>query len=445
MYIHWIEAHMESHPFQFAVVEHMACYYCDVSGSNKEMFEHSTQDHPDETRIMITGNNGKCAFCPYDGDALIEHFEIEHDGFKLEDLKPIQFDDDTLNWLSHLQFDIQKMSEQKKTDHAATSDSVLAKVDHLICSCQAKVENYTDHIINHPLDVHCSKCSFETQDLIELVQHDGECHGLKSINFRCIQFAERLEKSYWNTKMVFKNGFVADMQQLEGTMFDNSEKFGEFVKVLVARKKNLYNQAMEIEIKTENVEKGRNEKETKTYETKDTASTWSEGSTKHSVDEQLELRRQRRQISRLFVHGVPFQKGENLVELFLKICKEIDANVHSKDIVNVYRPSKYKPIFIVECRDYNTALHILDQSMMAKKLFLRNVIKCSKSKWTMVVVIEWLTRPYFQHLMRKIRAAHQEQRIYSYRWTTDGILVQRSQNSRGKHVLNEREFYDYIN
>lgn len=441
---------METKPFQFAVVEHMACYYCDTSGSNQEMFEHQAQAHPDETSIIITGANGKCAFCPYDGDALIEHFEIEHINFKLQDFKPIEFDDDTLNWL--LQLDVRKMCDKTNTDHAMTSShSVVVKanqVDHLICSCQTKVENYTDHITSHALDIHCTKCSFETQDLIELVKHDSASHGMNSINFRCIQFAARLEQSYWSTKMVFKNGFVADMQQLKNTMLDNSMKFEQFIEILVAQKKDFYNRTMKIDTKSQTIDNqsiDTTNQMTKQHGKSVTATTCTTEWSRQSLNEQYELRKQREFINQLFIHGLPFKNGEHLLDIVLSICKAIGANVTSNDIVKTIRPIMQKRIVIVQFRNHNTTLHVLECRSNVPKLMLGQLSEhYTKSERKIPIQFEWFTRPYFRKLMKTVRLALKNQRIHSYRWTTDGLFVQRNRNSRGKYVLNERQFNDYI-
>lgn len=437
---------MGTKPFQFVVIEYMACFFCDSYGSSEEIFEHQAQTHSEQQiKVIVTGTDGLCAICYYDGNELFEHFENEHSDLKLQHFNAITLNDDKLNWL--LQLDHRNLCEPNQANASKPLETIdYNRIDYLICSCESNVSRdriYVNHILSHDFDFHCSTCPFETQDLVELIQHDQSSHGLKSVNFRYLQFAERMRELYLNTKVVFKNGFVVDMRKLSKTKYDISQKFDELIEVMVEQMKEKYNQSIEIEPKEEEESvQSDDDCATKQREVNDTDSTASAGSNRHLLDERMaELHRQSEIINHIYVHGIPYKNGENLHALILKICDAIGANVEAKDIDKTYRPSKKKPIIIASFTEHETKLYVLECYSKMTTLWLDRLIQTSRK---VPVLIDWFTTPYFQELIKKARSAHRNHDIYSYQWTKHGLFVRRHRSSKGKHVLNADELSDYM-
>lgn len=255
VHAHWIKSHwsQDDEAFKFCIVERVNCYYCGVGGSYQEVIEQQKKEHANKRSVVVTGKKQTCAFCSYEGVALVEHFAAEHEQL-LKSNNPVTFTltDNILNWL--LQINTRRIVgkmlkiESNMDDyhqmfgHFGSALLIFDQIEFAICDCQSKINpiDYLNHIENHRYDFHCSKCSFKANDLIELVNHDKDQHQMNSLNFRCLEFEDRLQKNYMNTRLIFRNGLVIAMRHLMNTKFDIFAHVTELIDKLMTAQKEQY-------------------------------------------------------------------------------------------------------------------------------------------------------------------------------------------------------------
>lgn len=237
--------------FQFCVVENVACYFCDTIDSYQMMLEHQKMVHSNESIIIVSElDRKKCAVCPYSGDSLIGHFEIEHELLlQLNNFNPLALNEDTINGL--LKMNAQKCycelcheffnTEDEAVQHHSVKHSEVndvrdstndAEVKYLICSCQSKISclsKYYSHIQDHFRGFECSKCEFHAINLIQLVEHDKNIHQMNTLKFWCMELSDKLMKYYFSTQIVFSNGLVLIMHNLLHTKYDISNQFNKII------------------------------------------------------------------------------------------------------------------------------------------------------------------------------------------------------------------------
>lgn len=83
VYGHWLSGHTSLEnvkPFWFYVSGNLECFYCDAVGNYQELLNHHKRNHSNEPlAVNRPTNREKCAFCPYSGNRMVEHFVAEHE------------------------------------------------------------------------------------------------------------------------------------------------------------------------------------------------------------------------------------------------------------------------------------------------------------------------------------------------------------------------------
>lgn len=276
VYAHWWSSHTDLtdiKPFQYYVVENVACFHCSTIGTHYELVKHHKNSHPSMTFAIVrqtNQENQQCALCTYSGTGIVGHFQTMHK-FILKTLSvrqlrcidiPFRLNNTQLD--AHLKQKLHKKqkcgscnaifdTEREVRDHHGkmhkTLKMTIKEFDnnniHLICNCcNIKIERhlYLGHIEHYALKFKCHKCAYDTNDMIELVKHDKEAHGYSdSFEYRCMQFKNRLKRDFLKTRVIFGNGLVVTKQNLLGTKYDDSEQFEVFIDKLLEIKKERHN------------------------------------------------------------------------------------------------------------------------------------------------------------------------------------------------------------
>lgn len=278
VYAHWWSSHTdlaELKPFQYYVVEYVACYHCSTIGTHYELVKHHKNSHPSMTFAIVSQNDQqKCALCPYSGTGIIAHFQTMHK-FILKTLSVRQLRCIDIPFrLNNIQLDAhlnQKLHKKQKCGscsaifdterevrehHSKMHKSLKITIKefdnnnvHLICNCcNIKIERhlYLSHIEHCGLKFNCHNCEFDTIDMIELVKHDKTVHGHNdSFKYRCMQFKNRLKRDFLKTRVIFGNGLVVTKQNLLGTKYDDSKQFEVFIDKLLEIKKERHGREIE--------------------------------------------------------------------------------------------------------------------------------------------------------------------------------------------------------
>lgn len=454
VFVHWFVQHRftpEMQSFQFCAVENVACYFCDMIDSYQLVLEHQKSYHPNESIVIVAEvDRKKCALCPYSGNALIGHFEIEHELLlQLNDFNPLGLDDDTLNGL--LCMNAQKRycelcfkffdSEEDAAKHRLVKHpdvdiegdfEIDGEVKHLICFCKTKISQseYYSHIQGHFCSFECSMCDqFKATNLIDLVEHDKNIHKTSTLKFRCMELSDQLMKYYFATKIVFSNGLVLIMHNVLNTKFDISNRFKKVVEeVLGTKVKEPEVNIEQKSIRDESLNRSR-----------------STDSQDNRRDDPKKEWHYQNQFSRdLTIEGIPLIEGEKLQTIFLNICYKIGVKISRDDITFIRRMLNHP----------NKIIHVrLDKQSIKSRILEKKFMKDLKSgdfidlPWnidsTQVYINRYVTK-YFGKLCKIAKDAVKKKQLHSYNMDFDGVYVKRKENAKGIHIISEYELFKYI-
>lgn len=266
----WVHSTMtEFKPFHFYAVEFVLCVHCKFVGSFDAVKQHSKELHPNELLTISQVSDAKaCALCPYVGDDLGQHIKIEHELIlRTDKINPTRFTDNTLKRLlneyvhtkykcdhcdSHQQlFETKALAQTHSTMKHPTeqfkftkcTDDSQIKLIAGCCEATLELHEFLDHLAdrNHQVLSVC-KCSFNTSDLFEFVNHQVEVHQItKDAN---LLYRRLMLTKFWSTKVIFGNGLVTTKYNLLGTEYDDSKPFQLLIEKLltVSRERLHFNQ-----------------------------------------------------------------------------------------------------------------------------------------------------------------------------------------------------------
>lgn len=242
----------------------MSCYHCKLIGSFQEIQRHEKEVHPNEPLIISNVlDQKKCALCDFTGNCVNEmasHFKNEHElVLRMNAFNPTHFTEETLNKL--LAINVYKkhkcgycdrifgtkenVENHISTEHAqpinytAFFDNHSVKIVAGCCQKEINFHEFLDHLAdpNHQFATICSKCKFETTELLEFVDHQAKTHQM--VKDADALYRRVMQTRYWASKVIFWTGLTVSKHNLLGTEFDDSKPFENLVEELltVARKK----------------------------------------------------------------------------------------------------------------------------------------------------------------------------------------------------------------
>lgn len=476
VYQHWRLVHLaEQRPFQYQVMAKMRCMYCDFTARFTDVSKHHQEQHSSEPFAVVNMSDsstcGICASTKLQKSELIDHFNKEHESILQHEISnPISLNDNVLSKLlpknsTRYQcaicdrvFETQTEMEFHHTIEHAGLEIALRAFDcipepYLICDyCQQKLierDKYLNHIEEHCYMFKCSKCEYQSDKLIDLIEHDKQQHRSNSLNFHCNQFCELLKKHFANTKVIFENGLVLFNHQLTNTKFGSGQiLFDIFIDELMAiiQQKHEMEYGTKDEINTVNRDVEVMAKEAVTEGTTIVPSIQKPNRPPVSARAMnaKELRSQNRLINNLCIYGIPYFENENKNAIFLNMCSMLQANVNKRDISRISRAPGRNALLIVELKSFEVKQRILQCAYM-QQLWSSDLIQLPNGMPKTRVFNNIHTTKFYGRMAKIARNAMKNQKLFIFWITKFGFLVKRTKNSPDKIVLSPNELIDYIN
>ncbi|XP_031631993.1 uncharacterized protein LOC116346195 [Contarinia nasturtii] len=156
-----------------------------------------------------------------------------------------------------------------------------------------------------------------------------------------------------------------------------------------------------------------------------------------------ELKKQNEIMQDLMIKGITPTDGENLINIFLKLCQVINANVNPSNITSIARSDTKSDTIIVKFKNLNDKIRVRrlssDQELWACDLtYIPPGGKNSK-----VCVGNHLT-PFFYPIQQLAKKARSKGKLHSYQLCNDGLFVKKRRSSQGRMVLSEEQLHIYI-
>lgn len=322
--------------------------------------------------------------------------------------------------------------------------------DH--CSCKVDGTKFFSHIESHRYDFSCSKCDFNTENLIDLVVHEKDEHRTNSLNYHCFEFSERLKKQFFDSKVVFGNGLVLTNHNFKNTIYDDSEQFDTFIESLTEKMKKKFNRIM-AKRQTEEPEMNATSRATSvlsnTSDRMDHLRSLSVDSHRNPFrvssmpSLMTELEQQNQLDNNLSVLGFPRLRNEDLTEMFLKLCKKLKANVSHRDIVRIYRTNGVNESVIVKFQNYETKV-MVKNCAHTKDVWTNDLFKLPSNEKPTKIFINLHTTRFYGKMVSIAREARKSQNIFSYYLCKRGLIIKRTEKSKERIVLSSNELMDYI-
>lgn len=161
--------------------------------------------------------------------------------------------------------------------------------------------------------------------------------------------------------------------------------------------------------------------------------------------EMFELRQQNRFMNNIIVYGIPQMNArenrEDLMEIFLRLCRRLNVDVSRCDIIDVSRFKKNQ--ILVKFHSY----HIKDKVRIAsrsKPTNLSNLMKLPSNIQSSDIFVNHQTTKFYLEMDVMGRKAVADGKIYEYNITANGFMVKRTKDSHERIILSLRELKDYI-
>ncbi|XP_055305961.1 uncharacterized protein LOC129570399 isoform X2 [Sitodiplosis mosellana] len=435
IHAHWEAEHNDGQLFQFYVVEPVV------------HFLQKTSTEPSISRVLlIVSQLDQCI-----GYIRSNHQEV----MRCEMISPFRFTDDHLNELLKINFNHDHTNRDAIYDPVDQELPQPCSILFVVCSyCQSKVDGnqFMLHVREHVRNVRCMECNLQVGTLADLFLHDEKVHGINStttIELHCSEFVAQSEQTFQNSKVVFANGLVLHNLNLVGTGYDKSSAHSAFIQVLIDLEMAKYRKLCQPKCLDT---KGRSEDSSDATEVIDQNEVNSNHQVLQSIENHptvppqpnsyaMELKKQNEISKILMIRGIPELNNENLTEIFMALCKKVNAKVDADDILGIERCDTRRGTIIVKLK------HLKDKRTvrkLAKDLWSNDVVKLPpKVVKTKVYVYSQLTE-FFNKILEIAKSACAQGALHSYQLTKDGVIVKRTPESIGQIVLSKKQLEDYI-
>lgn len=260
---HWRRSHTkpELKQFRFYAAELVACDYCDMLSTFQGLKIHISEDHPDEpfTAIKIKGKQRLCALCDHpEDDVSAEHFETVHPhAFHSNVFDPVPMFDEKLQKLlnnsSHMKVKCgycqriyETLDEHHKHHKEEHRDLGLKPrlfhdrdtIDVITSCCHTMIEqkDLYAHLSRQKHLFTCTMCTEQIAGSFEYAQHNVDVH--KAFEDVFASYRHLIESQYWRSELYFGNGLVINRLNTQGTEFDHTDNFQQFVQQLIDSKRD---------------------------------------------------------------------------------------------------------------------------------------------------------------------------------------------------------------
>lgn len=329
---------------------------------------------------------------------------------------------------------------------------------YVICDhCSSKVDGtkFFNHIEKHQYTFKCTKCDFNADNLIDLVVHEKDDHRKSSLNYHCLEFSERLKKQFLNSKVVFGNGLVLTNHNFKNTIYDDSKQFDVFIERLVDKMKRQYNRMIGNHCneskavgscRSQSVLSNASDAKPRprTFSVDSHRNPFRVSSLNELENTQIsELDKQNQLDNNLSIVGLPRLDNDDVLELFLKFCKRIQADVSYDDIIEIYRNGGVNEPVIVKFRNYDTKVMVKNCSH-ARQIWNKDLVKLAPGETAVKIFVNSHTTRYYGKMVSIAREARKTNSLCSYYLCKRGLAVRRTENTKERVVLSTSELVDYI-
>lgn len=287
----------------------------------------------------------------------------------------------------------------------------------------------------------CSKCDFKANDLIDLIVHDKDDHHISSLNYHCLDFSEQLKKQFFNSKVVFGNGLILTNHNFKNTIYDDSKQFDDFIESLVESVKRKFNRLIRKKIGESERDVASRATSVVSYGSFDSHRNPFRVSSMPSLI--TELKQQNQLDNNLSILGIPCFRDENLMEIFMKLCKKFKAKISPVDIVNIYRHNGVSQPVIVKFRNYESKILVKNCAHL-RNVWSSDIFKLSPGQQSAKIFVNLHTTRFYGKMVSIARDAKRSKSLYSYYLCKRGLVVKRTELSKERVVLSANELMDYI-
>lgn len=257
VHVHWQENHTKAanfKPFLFCAVNFVACFHCNRISTFDEMQTHHKKRHPNEPFVVVDVNSRrKCGICQDGFEHMVKHFVESHTRTldRIVVSNPIRLNCAQLSKIQSFK-EHKKMkcghcnevcdcnaelrkhwaakhpNEKTKIHSFVNDDRIRIVLD--CCNEEFDRSQLGKHFVEHDFRFHCTVCGFVTKELGGVLRHDKEQHVETYVaQRRVVNFAKKLKNYYFNGKIIFGNGFVANGFNLRNTNYDDTPSIDHFV------------------------------------------------------------------------------------------------------------------------------------------------------------------------------------------------------------------------
>lgn len=300
---------------------------------------------------------------------------------------------------------------------------------------------FFSHIENHRQMFACSKCDYKTRNVIDLIVHEKDDHRVNSLNYQCLEFSERLKQQFFNSKIVFGNGLILTNHNFKNTIYDDSKQFGDFVDSIIENIKRKYDRMIEKKI-TES-ENGRSYRATSIVSHNSIDSHRNPFRVSSMPSLMTELEQQNRLENNLSILGFPRLRDENLLKMFIKLCKNYNVKITSADIVDIHRKNGVNESVIVKFRNYETKV-MVKNCAHTRDVWSGEIFKLPAGEKSTKIFANLHTTRFYGKMVSIAREARKSNSLHSYYLCKRGLVVKRTESSKERIVLSAGELMDYI-
>lgn len=144
---------------------------------------------------------------------------------------------------------------------------------------------------------------------------------------------------------------------------------------------------------------------------------------------EMESMKQRQIKCNASISGVPVTNGENLLDIFNKICNAINYNCTNDNISGIYRTNgRNKQSIIVQFTNENTKFGILNAKKLKKSLIVEELNLNFNNASNEIMINQQLT-PYFGNLLYNARQAKSNGHIAECWFTMRGVHIKPTKTS----------------
>lgn len=156
-----------------------------------------------------------------------------------------------------------------------------------------------------------------------------------------------------------------------------------------------------------------------------------------------ELDQQNQLDNNISILGFPRLKNEDLLEMFMKLCKKLKIKVAYDDVVQIYRNHGFNEPVIVQFRNFDTKI-MVKNGTHSKDVWSNDLFKLPPGEKPMKIFVNLHTTRFYSKMVSIVREARKSNSLYSYYMCKRGLVVKRMENSKERIVLSATELIDYI-